>query len=214
MKAKGVRANFSILILAAISIPLVAQEPNDFSELKLQDKINSVREETGRELTVISPTLTPEEIDPAVLNRLLHEINREPETVKARLGIDDDTMAELFVALTNARSFINTNEMANIRAMCQTWDSSDLIGDDRINQALGAYERRAGFTRRYIGKYYKSVLSELKYGLLPAARLSFEKYMDDRRRRMASAGNVTTGIPTQNARSGAEAVEFHCGPAR
>lgn len=202
---------FPLIFLSGIS---AAQKDSAFSELNLQRKLNDARNSVGRELQVIAPTLTPEEIDPAVMNRLLQEISREPDRVKSRLKLDDETMENIFIALTNARSFINTNEMANIRAMCQTWSNSDLVGDDRINQALAAYERRAGFTSSFINKFYKIVLADIKHGLEAPSLLSFENYLDDRRRRMASAGNVTTRVATQNARSGAEAVYFHCGPAR
>lgn len=191
-----------------------AQEDLSFSELDLERKLNAVKSDAGRELQVIAPTLTEEELEPAVLNRLLHEISREPEKVKSRLNIDDETLEDIFIALTNARSFINTNEMANIRAMCQTWSNSDLVGDDKINQALAAYEHRAGFTNSFIARFYKIVLADIKHGLMAPSLLSFENYLDDRRRRMANAGTVTTRIATQNARSGEEAVYFHCGPGR
>jgi hypothetical protein len=191
-----------------------AQEEIGESGIDLNSTTEKMRQQTGRELKVLAPTLTAEEIDPAVLNRLLQEIARDPETIKTRLAVNDSKLQDIFITLSNARAFINTNEMANIRVMCQAWDHSTLFGENRIYEALNAYEKRDGFTKRFIANFYGIVLSNIQYGLSEQGLLSFNNYMDDRRRRMASAGTVTTGIATQNARSGAEAVTFHCGPGR
>lgn len=193
---------------------VIAQQQVGRDGLNLGSAREIVKNEGARELKVLAPTLTAEEIDPAVLNRLLQEIAREPESVKARLTIDDNKLQDLFVSLSNARAFINTNEMANIRAMCQAWRSSDLAGESRISEALAAYDKRDRFTKRFIANFYDNVLSDIQHGLSEQALLSFNLYMNDRRRRMANAGIVTTGIATQNTRSGGEAVTFHCGPER
>jgi hypothetical protein len=191
-----------------------AQEEIGDNGIDITSTSEIIKKQTSRELKVLAPTLTAEEIDPAVLNKLLQEIARDPETLKARLAVDDSKLQDIFITLSNARTFINTNEMANIRVMCQAWDRSTLADEDRIREALNAYERRDGFTKRFIANFYGIVLSDIQYGLSEQGLLSFNNYMDDRRRRMASAGSVTTGITTQNARSGAEAVTFHCSPAR
>lgn len=197
-----------------LSLEVLAQEQTVDGKINRDTSIQAIREEPRRELSVLAPTLSEEEIDPAVLNRLMQEIARRPELVKSQLKIDDDKLQDIFITLSNARNFINTNEMASIRVMCQTWDNSKLTGEDRISEALQAYEHRTGFTKNFIARFYKIVLNDIEHGLNQPALISFKQYMDDRRRRMASAGKVTTGIPTQNVRSGAEAVTFHCGPAR
>ncbi|MFT6296586.1 MAG: hypothetical protein ACJATW_002881 [Glaciecola sp.] len=201
----------SSLLLSTFAL---AQQQIGDNGIDLNSTKETIQQQTGRELKVLAPTLTAEEIDPAVLNRLLQEIAREPETIKTRLAVSDSKLQDIFITLSNARTFINTNEMANIRVMCQAWDRSTLADEDRIREALNAYEKRDGFTKRFIANFYGIVLSDIQYGLSEQGLLSFNNYMDDRRRRMASAGSVTTGITTQNARSGAEAVTFHCGPAR
>jgi hypothetical protein len=203
-----------ILSSLLLSSLVCAQEQIRDKGIDLSSTKAAVRKQAGRELKVLAPTLTAEQIDPAVLNRLLQEIARDPETLKTRLAVSDSKLQDIFITLSNARTFINTNEMANIRAMCQAWDRSTLADEDRIREALAAYEKRDGFTKRFIANFYGIVLSDIQYGLSEQGLLSFNNYMDDRRRRMASAGSVTTGITTQNARSGAEAVTFHCGPAR
>lgn len=209
------RLNHSLLLSSLFLSSIVfAQEQIGDKGVDLNSIKESVRKQTGRELKVLAPTLTAEEIDPAVLNRLLQEIARDPETLKSRIAVDDSKLQDIFITLSNARAFINTNEMANVRAMCQAWNRSTHSGEDRINEALNAYEKRDGFTKRFIANFYENVLSDIQYGLSEQALLSFNNYMDDRRRRMARAGAVTTGIATQNARSGAEAVTFHCGPVR
>jgi len=201
----------SSLLLSSFAL---AQGQIGDNGIDLSSTKQTVQQQTGRELKVLAPTLTAEEIDPAVLNRLLQEIARDPETMQTRLAVNDTKLQDIFIALSNARAFINTNEMANIRAMCQSWEGSTLSAENRIKEALNAYKNRDGFTKRFIAKFYGIVLSDIQYGLSEQALLSFNNYMNDRRRRMASAGAVTTGIATQNARSGAEAVTFHCGPAR
>jgi hypothetical protein len=197
-----------------VSSFVFAQQQIGDKGVDLNSTKETMRQQTGRELKVLAPTLTAEEIDPAVLNRLLQEIASDPETIKTRLAVNNSELQDIFIVLSNARAFINTNEMANIRVMCQAWDHSTLFGENRIYEALNAYKKRDGFTKRFIANFYRNVLSDIQYGLSEPALLSFDNYMDDRRRRMASAGAVTTGIATQNARSGAEAVTFHCGPAR
>jgi hypothetical protein len=197
-----------------VSSFVFAQQQIGDKGVDLNSTKETMRQQTGRELKVLAPTLTAEEIDPAVLNRLLQEIASDPETIKTRLAVNNSELQDIFIVLSNARAFINTNEMANIRVMCQAWDHSSLFGENRIYEALNAYKKRDGFTKRFIANFYRNVLSDIQYGLSEPALLSFDNYMDDRRRRMASAGAVTTGIATQNARSGAEAVTFHCGPAR
>jgi len=201
----------SSLLLSSFAL---AQGQIGDNGIDLNSTKETIGQQTGRELKVLAPTLTAEEIDPAVLNRLLQEIAREPETIKTRFAVNDSKLQDIFIALSNARAFINTNEIANIRVMCQSWERSTLSGENRINEALNAYKNRDGFTKRFIANFYGIVLSDIQYGLSEQALLSFNNYMNDRRRRMASAGTVTTGIATQNARSGAEAVTFHCGPAR
>ncbi|MEX0964201.1 MAG: hypothetical protein WDZ52_09215 [Pseudohongiellaceae bacterium] len=43
----------------------------------------------ARDLTVLAQTLSTEEIDRAVLNRLMREINGDPQNTKARLELED-----------------------------------------------------------------------------------------------------------------------------
>ena len=203
--------SLSSLLLSSLAFP---QEQIGDNTINLNSTKKTIKNQTGRELKVLAPTLSAEEIDPAVLNKLLQAIAHNPESLKARFAVDDNKLQDIFVTLSNARTFINTNEMANIRVMCQAWDHSTAFGEDRINEALNAYEKRDGFTRRFIANFYATVLSDIQYSLSEQSLLSFNNYMNDRRRRMANAGAVTTGIATQNVRSGAEAVTFHCGPAR
>ena len=56
----------------------------------------------ARDLTVLSPTLPPEALDRAVLNRLLQEISHDPETVMQRLQLDESSLADLRISIANA----------------------------------------------------------------------------------------------------------------
>ena len=127
-----------------------------------------------------------------------------------RLGVDASELQRLSITISNARNFINGSEMANVRAMCNAWENSILTGDARISEALDAYAAREQFTKDYIAKYYRVVLSDIESNLSSAAKTSFSAYMDDRRRRMATAGTVSFGSIAQNTYNGAEAVRFHC----
>ena len=203
------------LLLITLSTALSSQEITQIgvgSNLDPAARANEIRnnEESPRELSVLAPTIAAEEIDRAVLNRLIKEITNEPETTKIRLGISDTTMKDILITLSNARSFINNNEMANVRAMCDAWNKSNLIEDDRIEQALNAYKQRDQFTKNFIAKYYRVVLFYIQSILNETEKKKFELYMNDRRRRMATSGTSSWGSVVENVSSGRDTVNFHC----
>jgi hypothetical protein len=195
-----------------LCLPTWAQDSERI--IDTQAIIDAARSPSPRELTVLAPTLSPAEIDLAVLNRLMQEIVKAPDSVMTEFRIDSGTLQDILISLSNARTFINTNEMANVRSMCDTFNKSQVSGTEKIAEALAAYERRSSYTKQFIASFYNRLVLEIEAGLSPQSLVSFKAYMNDRRRRMATAGNVTTGIPTQNVTSGREAVEFHCGTAR
>ena len=203
------------LLLITLSTALSSQEITQIgvgSNLDPAARAYEIRnnEESPRELSVLAPTIAAEEIDRAVLNRLIKEITNEPETTKIRLGISDTTMKDILITLSNARSFINNNEMANVRAMCDAWNKSNLIGDARIEQALDAYKQRDQFTKNFIAKYYRVVLFDIQSILNETEKKKFELYMNDRRRRMATSGTSSWGSVVENVSSGRDTVNFHC----
>ena len=115
-----------------------------------------------RELNVIGSTLAPEEIDRAVLNRLMQEIAHQPDRAASVLGLRRETLQEVFISISNARNFINDNEMANLREMCEAWDNSVLEGDARIEEALEAYKNRRQLTLDFIQKFYRLVVADIE----------------------------------------------------
>ena len=167
-------------------------------------------QEQPRELNVLAPTIAVEEIDRAVVNKLMQEISNDPETTKTRLAASDAQLEDIFIIISNARSFINNSEMANVRAMCNAWNRSELEDDSRIEEALNAYKRREQFTKDFIAKYYQIVLMDIEAVLQGPSLVRFSSYMEDRRRRMASSGAITWGAVVANVTSGREAVHFHC----
>lgn len=208
------RVNFASLFYLTLLHQIAwAQQSQVDSLIDIEAAIDAARMPASRELTVLAPTLTPAEIDQAVLNKLMQEIAKKPDQVMNELRVDKEKLQDIFISLSNARNFINTNEISSIRAMCNTFDKTAATGETKIAEALAAYERRSNYTKSFIASFYELLVSDVEYGLSPQALVSFRSYMDDRRRRMATAGNVTFGIPTQNVSSGREAVEFHCGPA-
>lgn len=164
----------------------------------------------AREVTVLTETLAEQEIDRAVLNRLLREISEESTNTKARLGLSDEQLEEMFIILSNARGFINGSEMQNVRAMCEAWDASTLTGEQRISEALDAYRAREQLTKNFIAKYYGVVLFDIEAVLDAQSLPRFRAYMDDRRRRMANAGATSFGALVQNIRAGTDTINFHC----
>ena len=167
-------------------------------------------QEQPRELNVLAPTIAVEEIDRAVVNKLMQEISNDPETTKTRLAASDAQLEDILIIISNARSFINNSEMLNVRAMCNAWNRSELEDDSRIEEALNAYKRRAQFTKDFIAKYYRIVLMDIEAVLQGPSLVRFSSYMEDRRRRMASSGAITWGAVVANVTSGREAVHFHC----
>ncbi|MDD9888967.1 MAG: hypothetical protein OXU66_12465 [Gammaproteobacteria bacterium] len=174
------------------------------------EEIRYLDNEQPRELNVLVPTIAPEEIDRAVLNRLMQDIANRPEETKMELAINNNQMQDIFITISNARSFINNSEMANVRAMCNAWNNSELDGDPRYQAALDAYNRRAQFTRDFIARYYRIVLMDVEAVLNGPSLVRFTSYMEDRRRRMATSGATSWGTVAENVTSGREAVDFHC----
>ena len=208
------RKIFGIAILLTVASPVLSQEnlaPQDIDDvIDSEARIESIRQSEGRALNVIAPTIAPEEIDRVVLNRLMQQIARDPDTVRAQLEVSDEQLQDIFITISNARNFVNNSEMANVRAMCRAFNDSELQGDARIQKALDAYKVRARFTTNFIARYYRIVLADVEVGLSDVSLTLFNEYMEDRRRRMANAGTVTWGVVVENISSGTESVEFHC----
>ena len=208
------RKNFGIAILLMVAFPVLSQEnlaPQDIDDvIDSEARIESIRQSEGRALNVIAPTIAPEEIDRVVLNRLMQQIARDPDTVRAQLEVSDEQLQDIFITISNARNFVNNSEMANVRAMCRAFNDSELQGDARIQKALDAYKVRARFTTNFIARYYRIVLADVEVGVSDVSVTLFNEYMEDRRRRMANAGTVTWGVVVENISSGTESVEFHC----
>ena len=208
------RKSFGIAILLMVMSPVLSQDnlaPQDIDDvIDSKTRIESIRQSEGRALNVIAPTIAPEEIDRVVLNRLMQQIARDPDTVRAQLEVSDEQLQDIFITISNARNFVNNSEMANVRAMCRAFNDSELQGDARIQKALDAYKARARFTTNFIARYYRIVLANVEVGLSDVSLTLFNEYMKDRRRRMANAGTVTWGVVVENISSGTESVEFHC----
>ena len=208
------RKNFGIAILLTVASPVLSQEnlaPQDIDDvIDSEARIESIRQSEGRALNVIAPTIAPEEIDRVVLNRLMQQIARDPDTVRAQLEVSDEQLQDIFITISNARNFVNNSEMANVRAMCRAFNDSELQGDARIQKALDAYKVRARFPTNFIARYYRLALADVEVGLSDVSLTLFNEYMEDRRRRMANAGTVTWGVVVENISSGTESVEFHC----
>lgn len=217
MNTANLKLNYLLITAAAFTFSCFAQEHEEFPLVQIDGQPLDKQQVIEELLTppplqgrVLAAAIAPEEIDQAVLNRLLQEIIRSPEVAKIRLGVDDIQLQDIFVAVSNARNFINGSEMQNVQAMCKSWKQSSLAGDTRIKQALEAYEARAQRTRNFVAKYYRVVLSEIDANLGEQAKTSFNNYMDDRRGRMANSGVVSSGLAAQNLYNGAEAISFHC----
>ena len=189
-----------------------ALQTDILSELNISNRVEEIKEYDGevRELRILAPTLAPEEIDRAVLNKLMQEIIDNPKTTEERLGVSSDQIEDIFITISNAKSFINNNEIANVRAMCNAWKSSKFRGDRKIQEAIDAYKNRDQFTKNFIAKYYRLVLFDIESLLHPSEQEKFNAYMNDRRRRMATSGARSWGSVVENVNSGRDAVNFHC----
>ena len=211
----NVKIELPVLLLIFSGGTSFGQEPlrsDVIGQLNPSQRIEEIREYQGelRELRVLAPTLAAEEIDRAVLNKLMQEIIDDPQTAENRLGISAEKIEDIFVTISNAKSFINNNEIANVKAMCKAWNNSKLNGDGRIKEAIEAYKARDQFTKTFIAKYYRLVLFDIESQLHPSEQAKFNDYMNDRRRRMASSGARSWGSVVENVKSGRDAVSFHC----
>ena len=204
-----------ILSIVLITGGVFTQEPlqpNIIGELDLSSRVEEVKEYHGevRDLKILAPTIAPEEIDRAVLNKLMQEIADNPKITEERLGVSSEQIDDIFITISNAKSFINNNEMANVRAMCNAWNSSNFSDDKRTQEAIDAYKTRDQFTKNFIEKYYRLVLFDIESLLHPSEQEKFNAYMNDRRRRMATSGTRSWGSVVENIKSGRDAVNFHC----
>ena len=203
---------FSIVLITGDVFAQEPLQPNILGELDLSSRVEEVKEYHGevRDLKILAPTLAPEEIDRAVLNKLMQEIADNPKITEERLGVSSEQIDDIFITISNAKSFINNNEMANVRAMCNAWNSSNFRDDKRTQEAIDAYKTRDQFTKNFIAKYYRLVLFDIESLLQPSEQERFNAYMNDRRRRMATSGARSWGSVVENIKSGRDAVNFHC----
>jgi hypothetical protein len=204
--------SFSLFTWASLA-QIEQAPPGEDNTLVTIDKtlaIEAQRNPQPRDLTVLTQTLSAEQLDRAVLNRLMQELHSDPESSKARLALSDNQLEGVFITLSNARGFINGSEMANVHAMCSAWEESTAEGDERIAEAIAAYSAREQRTQSFIAKYYGIVLLEIESLLSEQSLPLFRAYMDDRRRRLANAGMTSWGSPVQNISAGADSIKFHC----
>ncbi len=165
---------------------------------------------TIREISNSRSGLEPEEIDRAVLNRLMQEIASAPQRTASITGLEAETLEKIFISLSNARNFINIDEMQNVKAMCGAWKISNFQGDARIREALEAYTKRRQHTLIFIEGFYRNVLTEIESLLSEEEKPRFTHYMNDRRRRMADAGISSRIMNPDDMTRGAEAIHFFC----
>ena len=165
-------------------------------------------------ITSGQPGLEPEEIDRAVLNRLMQEIASAPRRTSSITGLKEETLQKVFISLSNARNFINVDEMRNVKAMCDTWNHSDFQASARIREALEAHAERRQRTLTFIEGFYRNVLTEIESLLSEAEKPRFADYIDDRRRRMADAGISSRNMNSDDLAGGAEAIHFYCRNSR
>ena len=203
---------FSIVLITEGVFAQEPLQPNILGELNISSRVEEVKEYHGevKDLKILAPTLAPEEIDRAVLNKLMQEIVDNPKITEERLGVSSEQIDDIFITISNAKSFINNNEMANVRAMCNAWNSSNFRDDKRTQEAIDAYKTRDQFTKNFIAKYYRLVLFDIESLLHASEQEKFNAYMDDRRRRMATSGARSWGSVVENVNSGRDAVNFHC----
>ena len=145
---------FSIMLITGGVFAQEPLQPNILGELNLSSRVEEVKEYHGevKDLKILAPTLAPEEIDRAVLNKLMQEIADNPKITEERLGVSSEQIDDIFITISNAKSFINNNEMANVRAMCNAWNSSNFRDDKRTQEAIDAYKTRDQFTKNFIAK--------------------------------------------------------------
>ena len=165
-------------------------------------------------ITSGQPGLEPEEIDRAVLNRLMQEIASAPRRTSSITGLKEETLQKIFISLSNARNFINVDEMRNVKAMCDTWNHSAFQASARIREALEAHAERRQHTLTFVEGFYRNVLTEIESLLNAAEKPRFAHYMDDRRRRMADAGISSWNMNPDDLAHGAEAIHFYCRSSR
>ena len=113
-------------------------------------------------ITSGQPGLEPEEIDRAVLNRLMQEIASAPRRTASITGLKEETLRKILISLSNAKNFINVDEMRNVKAMCDTWKYSEFRGSARIRDALEAHAERRQHTLAFVESFYRNVLTEIE----------------------------------------------------
>ena len=188
-------------------------QPNILGELDLSSRVEEVKEYHGevRDLKILAPTIAPEEIDRAVLNKLMQEIADNPKI----------TAEESLESLQNKLTiFLSQYPMPKVSLTIMRWltlEQCAMLGTAQIlamirehKKRLDAYKTRDQFTKNFIAKYYRLVLFDIESLLHPSEQEKFNAYMNDRRRRMATSGTRSWGSVVENIKSGRDAVNFHC----
>ena len=91
------RMKLSVLLLMLLGRAIFGQEPLETKvpgELNILRLVEEVKKYEGevRELRVLAPTLAPEEIDRAVLNKLMQEIIDDPELTEDRFAVSAERL--------------------------------------------------------------------------------------------------------------------------
>ena len=102
----------SLLLISNYCIAQDGVEPQSVDgSLNPSGRLDEIRAAPNGQPNVIAQTISPEEIDRAVLNRLAQEISQRPEVAQIRLGVDESELQDIFVTLSNAQTFINGSEI-------------------------------------------------------------------------------------------------------
>ena len=100
-------------------------------------------------------------------------------------GLEEETLRKILISLSNAKNFINIDEMRNVKAMCDSWDHSEFRGSARIKEALKARQREDNILWPLLRAFTETYSQIDRVCWSAAEKPRFANYMDDRRRRMS-----------------------------
>ncbi|WP_156412621.1 hypothetical protein [Pseudohongiella spirulinae] len=137
---------------------------------------------------------------------------RRPEAALTQLDISRPEMEIIQSVFETWLQSSDRDGDNRIAKMCEIWEATSLVGSERIDAALLAYEREVStgysdFNQRKV----EQLLVELESLLSPDSWEKLSLYVEDQLSR--SSGNVSHSFFTRTVRTSQsiEAMNLHCG---
>lgn len=196
------------LILFICLVPTVSGQSRDIEEMSIVE----IRSELDQILANEFNRATEWDRITVALKRITSMFERRPEAALTQLDIsrlEMEIIQSVFETWLQSSDRYGDNRIAK---MCEVWETTSLVGSDRVDAALLAYEREistgySDFNQRRV----EQLLGELESMLSPDSWEKLAVYVENYLSR--SSGDVSHSFFTRVVRTsqGVETMNLHCG---